>query len=93
MEVGGKPDDHWVVEDLAHHYRQRLNLIKEDATEADRSLQNDYHDYRQVAMMLRAVERAALLELWTENKINDEVLRELERELDLEDMRSTSLAR
>ncbi len=92
MEVGGKPDDHWVVEDLAHHYRQRLNLIKEDANEADRSSQNDYHDYRQVAMMLRAVERAALLELWNRNDINDEVLRELERELDLEDARATSLA-
>jgi Na+/H+ antiporter len=92
MEVGGKPDDHWVVEDLAHHYRQRLNLIKEDATEADLSLQGDYRDYRQVAMMLRAVERAALLELWNQNKINDEVLRELERELDLDDARSTSLS-
>jgi hypothetical protein len=43
-------------------------------------------------MMLRAVERAALLELWNQNKINDEVLRELERELDLDDARSTSLS-
>ncbi len=92
IEEGDKPHDAWIVEDLAHHYRQRLNLIKEGATEADHSLRGDYQEYRKISTMVRAVERATLLELWSRNKINDDVLRELERELDLEDTRSVSLA-
>jgi monovalent cation/hydrogen antiporter len=91
MQDHKNPGDDWIVEDLAHHYRQRLNLVNEDASEAQSALRIDYRQYRTIARYLRSVERAALIELWTENKINDEVLRELERELDLEDARFVSL--
>jgi len=77
---------------LAHHYRQRLNLLNENKSGAESSLQSEYREYRTIAMHLRAVERAALIQLWTENQINDDVMRELERELDLEDARFASLA-
>jgi monovalent cation/hydrogen antiporter len=85
-----KPEDAWIVDDLTHHYQKRLNLVNEGN---DATVQNDYHEYRTLSRQLRAVERAALIQLWTENQINDEVLRELERELDLEDARFASITR
>ncbi len=91
MEDHKKPGDDWIVEDLAHHYQQRLNLVSEDASEAQNARRSDYRQYRTISRYLRSVERAALIELWTQNEINDEVLRELERELDLEDARFASL--
>jgi CPA1 family monovalent cation:H+ antiporter len=91
MEAGQKPGDDWIVEDLAHHYRHRLDALNEDARHADSAIRGDYREYRTIARYLRSVERAALIELWTKNEINDEVLRELERELDLEDARAVSI--
>ncbi|AXC13737.1 Na+/H+ antiporter [Acidisarcina polymorpha] len=89
IEDDQKPQDDWILEDLIHHYRQRLNLVKDDV--ADLPNQGDYLEYRSLARQLRSIERVALTELWAQNKINDEVLRELERELDLEDARFSSL--
>ncbi len=92
IEEGQKPEDDWIIDDLIHHYRQRLNLLSEDTSEQESLSRSDYWEYRNLSMRLRGVERAALLELWNQNKINDEVLRELERELDLEDARAVTLA-
>jgi CPA1 family monovalent cation:H+ antiporter len=89
LEDDEKPEDDWIVEDLIHHYKQRLNLVTGGGNEALQS-QQDYRAYRELAMTLRSVERAALLTQWSENQISDEVLRELERELDLEDARFAS---
>jgi Na+/H+ antiporter len=86
-----KPGDDWIVEDLAHHYQQRLDLLSVDRSKAQVAIRGDYREYRTISRYLRAVERAALIELWTQNAINDEVLRELERELDLEDARAISI--
>lgn len=91
MEDHKKPGDDWIVEDLAHHYQQRLGLLSEDPSEAQSAVRSDYRQYRTISRYLRSVERAALIELWTQNEINDEVLRELERELDLEDARAVSI--
>jgi monovalent cation/hydrogen antiporter len=86
-----KPGDDWIVEDLAHHYQQRLDLLNLDRSKAQIAIRGDYREYRTVSRYLRSVERAALIELFTQNQINDEVLRELERELDLEDARAVSV--
>ncbi len=95
MEDMEKPEDAWIVDDLTHHYQKRLNLVNNAANGGadDATLQNDYHEYRTLSRQLRSVERAALIQLWTENQINDDVLRELERELDLEDARFASIMR
>lgn len=46
-----------------------------------------YQLYRQVTQRLRRVERATAMKLRNENLINDAVLRRLELELDLLDVR------
>jgi Na+/H+ antiporter len=91
LQDDDRPDDDWIVDDLIHHYRQRLNLVTGGGAD-ELQRQRDYHQYRALARTLRAAERAALLTQWSENRISDEVLRELERELDLEDARFTSVA-
>jgi len=70
-----------VYEDLFQHYRQRLaSLELGDGNQTQRSEHN-----RHVALSLEAlrVERETLIRLRDESRINDEVLRRIERELDL----------
>jgi monovalent cation/hydrogen antiporter len=88
MKEREKPNDEWIVDDLIHHYRQRLNLVKEG--EGDPLLKGDYREYRALSNRLRAIERVTLTSLYNQNEINDEVLRELERELDLQEARFVS---
>jgi CPA1 family monovalent cation:H+ antiporter len=73
------------LERLDEYYQRRLRLLEStgpDARESD-------HLYATVAQELRNVERAVANHLRAENKIHDEVLRKLERELDLVDARFT----
>jgi CPA1 family monovalent cation:H+ antiporter len=78
--------------DLLHHYQQRLdesNSIHTSTTTQELAPAT-YEKTRSLESELRAVERATILRLHRQNQINDEVLRRLERELDLLDARYLS---
>ncbi len=81
---GGPPE---IDEQLERYYRRRLALLDERV--AGDGQQTDVHtDGRHsIAQQLRAIERSVALKLRDENKIHDEVLRLLERELDFLDAR------
>jgi monovalent cation/hydrogen antiporter len=66
--------------DLTHHYRQRLTRLKVDATQKEAM-----DTARHVELSLEAVrvERYTAIQLRNEGRINDAVLRRIERELDL----------
>ncbi len=68
-------------DDLLHRYRHRLEAVTEG--DAGEGLPNEAAHRRE--MVLRAVhaERKALIRLRDEDRIGDEVMRQLERELDL----------
>jgi Na+/H+ antiporter len=74
-----------LYEDLVGHYRQRLAALrqgsgsKEDAADHDRHIELSREAIR--------VERDTAVRLRNEGRINDEVLRRLERELDLSETR------
>ena len=70
-----------VYEDLTHHYRQRLASLTnhEKATDHERHLELSLETLR--------VERETAIRLRNEGRINDAVLRRLERELDLSESR------
>jgi hypothetical protein len=51
-----------------------------------------YDRYFELSRQLRAVQRAAILNLRNQNQINDETLRKLEYELDLLDAQSSAAA-
>jgi CPA1 family monovalent cation:H+ antiporter len=73
------------LERLEEYYQRRLRSLESTAPDA----QESDHLYSTVAQELRNVERAVANHLRAENKIHDEVLRKLERELDLVDARFT----
>jgi CPA1 family monovalent cation:H+ antiporter len=84
-----QPDLQPIYDDLALHYRQRLaDLTGEASTAKGIRVQPD-HDarFRDLSRELAQTERETAIRLRDEGRINDEVLRQLERELDLTETR------
>jgi len=78
--------------DISHHYQQRLSRVteKEDRSPENKQLSRELKHSRRLTQELRRVERETLQQLYADDKINDSVLRQLERELDLLDARFAS---
>jgi CPA1 family monovalent cation:H+ antiporter len=79
-----------VYKDLIRIQKHHLNLLPGDRTVETGYTPEDYVRYRELTKNIRALQRAALLNMRNHNKINDEVLRRLEQELDLFEMRYAS---
>ena len=82
-----------VIADLIGHYRQRLAAATEvlDQRETDHSP----HHHARMDHLLREllrIERQTAIQLRDEGKINDEVLRQLEHELDLREAGPTHVS-
>lgn len=86
MRANAKPEFSDVYEDIAEHYRARLAAAGGEGDE-NGVKPEAYKLYRQITRKLREVERATAVQLRNENVINDAVLRRLESELDLLDVR------
>jgi CPA1 family monovalent cation:H+ antiporter len=88
LEDSRKKDDAafaGVYDDLAQHYRERLaGLSVPDETDGG---ENRRHKYDELKRELLRVERDTALRLRNEGRISDDVLRLLEREVDLRDAR------
>jgi monovalent cation/hydrogen antiporter len=85
-----RPDLHPIYDDLAHHYRQRLAEVATDqkGTErADAAPPDLNRRLRDVSRELARVERNTAIRLRDEGRINDDVLRQIEHDLDLEEAR------
>jgi CPA1 family monovalent cation:H+ antiporter len=74
-------------EDLASHYRHRLATLKVNATPEETM---DHERYLQLSLEALRVERETAIRLRNEGRINDTVLRRMERELDLNESRLVS---
>jgi len=74
-----------IYEDLIRHYRQRLASVQPDDENVAEIADHDRH----IELSLEAlrVERDTAIRLRDEGRINDEVLRRLEREMDLDESR------
>lgn len=81
--------DPTTLDHLEHFYQRRLALLTEDEeTAAEQPWNRDQvRAYDALAHRLRSIERTVALRLRSQNKIHDEILRDLERELDLLDVR------
>ena len=83
-----KPELAEVCHDLAQHYRSRLASLSEDgSTPADGIGPEFYKQYIDISRKLLEIERQTAVKLRNERRISDELLRELERELDLSESR------
>ena len=75
-------------DDLLHRYRHRLAAVNVEGPEDSRGMDAEtYRHLRGIARDTVHVERQTLISLRDEGKIGDEVLRRLERELDLTETR------
>jgi len=80
-----------VYDDLIRMQEGRLTLLQShEPREGDYGVQN-YRRFRELATTLLSLQRAAILQLRNEDRINDEVMRRLETELDLIEARDSSL--
>jgi len=69
-------------EDLLHQYQHKLDEVN-DCGDSSSSLEDPRHHLRHILRGTVQVERVELIRLRDEGRISDEVLRTLERELDL----------
>lgn len=72
---------------LAGHYRQRLASIQ--PSDGNKAQVKDHDHYLDLSLEALRIERETALRLRDEGRINDEVLRRIERELDLNESRFT----
>jgi CPA1 family monovalent cation:H+ antiporter len=85
-----KPEVVAVYDDLSQGYRSRLaSLSEEGILSRDGIGPGFYKQYVEVYRKLLKVQRQTAVRLRNERRINDELLRELQRELDLSESRFT----
>lgn len=85
-------DEHWVTADAAarlrdlYEYRRRRFAARSAAQPGNHDYEKHSLAFQRVQRELLTAERAALLRLRSEGRISDEVRRQVERELDLEEV-------
>ena len=76
-----------LLDQLRETYRHRSEHVERQRDPADGGVDQELIEHREIRRTVIDSEREALLRLRTEGEINEQVLRELERELDLEERR------
>jgi CPA1 family monovalent cation:H+ antiporter len=79
-----------VYDELIRVHRRRLNALESDHDPGEGAPSDEYQRWRELSQQIAAIQRATVLYLRNENKINDEVMRKLERELDMTEARYAS---
>jgi monovalent cation/hydrogen antiporter len=74
-----------LYEDLAEHYRHRLASLQGGDENQQQAADHDL--YSELSRETLRIERETAIRLRNEGRINDEVLRRIERELDLSESR------
>lgn len=81
------PDFAGVYNDIAHRYSKRLASLTPQRADDDGMSNKEMERYRAVLRDLLHLERRTAVRLRNEGRINDEVLRKIEHELDLSETR------
>jgi NhaP-type Na+/H+ or K+/H+ antiporter len=84
---GSKPEHATIYEDMIRHYGGRVTLIEAGGQEKPEQEIALARYERNLTQELRALERSTAVILRNEDRINDELLRVIERELDLSEAR------
>jgi Na+/H+ antiporter len=87
-----KSDHAAIYEDMIRHYQARATLVEAGGEQmrSEREITTARYE-RNLTQELRALERSTAVGLRNEDRINDELLRTLERELDLSEARFHNL--
>lgn len=81
------PDFTAVYDDIARRYARRLASLSKESEDSDGMSNKELQRYRTVLAELLRLERKTAVRLRNEGRINDEVLRKIEHELDLSETR------
>jgi Na+/H+ antiporter len=81
-----------VYDDLERHYQHRLASVSDDSGKHGTVSAEQYFRYLDLSRTVLEVERQAALRLRDEDRITDEVLREMEYEMDLSETRLIAAA-
>ena len=76
-----------VYDDLTHRYSRRLASLSKDNADENGMSNQELARYRKILGELLRVERKTAVRLRNEGRINDEVLRKIEHEIDLSETR------
>ena len=76
-----------LLDQLRETYRHRSEHVERARDPAHEGEDQELIEHREIRRTVIDAEREALLRLRTDGEINEQVLRELERELDLEERR------
>jgi monovalent cation/hydrogen antiporter len=82
-----EPDFVPVYDELIGLYRRRMNALDSNDSAERGYRAEDYQRWVELMRQVGAIQRATVLHLRNENKINDDVMRRLERELDMTETR------
>ena len=82
-----RPEFKAVYDELIRIQHHQSNLMPGSRAFDTGYRPEDYKRFREASAQIRALQRAALFNLRNHNKINDQVLRRLEQELDLFELR------
>lgn len=83
-----------VYDDLAQHYRRRMETLSEDGVhEPNNGGTNFYKRFNELSRELLRVERQTAVRLRNHRRIGDELLRNIEHELDLSEARLSTKVR
>jgi monovalent cation/hydrogen antiporter len=81
-------EDAEICDDLAQHYRHRLATLVDEGDSSRDGIDPTFHKrFNDLSRELLRVERQAAVQLRNERRINDELLRKIEHELDLGEAR------
>ena len=82
-----EPEFTSVYDELIHTYRRRLNVLESNHEAEPGARPQDYDRWTGLLREVGKIQRATVLLMRNQNKINDEVMRKLERELDMAEAR------
>jgi len=78
-----EPQSDDLYEDIAGHYRERLAHVSEECAVESRMSPQQHERISRVSRELLRLERSTAVRLRNEGRIDDEILRQIEHELDL----------
>jgi CPA1 family monovalent cation:H+ antiporter len=82
LRAADRPELAPVYDDLAGHYRRRLASVAEEESEENQAAASNRRRFRDVSLEIVRTEREAAIRLREDRRIDDEVLRQIEHELD-----------
>jgi Na+/H+ antiporter len=77
------PNSNDLYEDIAGHYRERLSHVSEECAVESRMSPQQHQRITEVSLELLRLERSTAVRLRNSGRIDDEILRQIERDLDL----------